>query len=167
MSEIKRGALQSPASTARTVDTIVRHVQNIDAAGNVIGSGSNIVLTDDAGLALIPDTQNTGMYVIPATGAQTKYFYLSWDGSLITELINLRYLVDQAVTLAIELQILALGALNWQPLPAHTAAMAADGTSQEMNSNYPLREMITEGTQFRVAATTGGAANIGIQAVRA
>ena len=40
MSEIKRGALQSPADTARTTDTIVRHVQNIDAAGNVVGGGS-------------------------------------------------------------------------------------------------------------------------------
>jgi len=41
MSEIKKGALQSPADTARTTDTIVQHVQNIDAAGNVIGGGSD------------------------------------------------------------------------------------------------------------------------------
>ena len=41
MSEVKRGSLQSPASTARTSDTIVRHVQNIDASGNVIGGGSD------------------------------------------------------------------------------------------------------------------------------
>jgi len=33
MSEVKRGALQSPAGTARTVDTIVRHVQNIEGGG--------------------------------------------------------------------------------------------------------------------------------------
>lgn len=41
MSEVKRGALQSPADTARTSRTVVRHVQNIDAAGNVIGGGSD------------------------------------------------------------------------------------------------------------------------------
>jgi hypothetical protein len=40
MTEVKRGALQSPADTARTTDTVVRHVQNIDEAGNVIGGGS-------------------------------------------------------------------------------------------------------------------------------
>ena len=40
MAEIKRGALQSPADTARTTDTIVRHVQSIDASGEVVGGGS-------------------------------------------------------------------------------------------------------------------------------
>ena len=125
----------------------------------------SLILTDVDGTELTADTQNKGLYVIAATGAQTKYFYLSWSGLLTVELINLRYLVDAAVTIAVELQVLALGATNWQPLPAHTSGLAADGTSQEMNSNYPLRELITEGTQFRVAATTGGAADIGIQAV--
>lgn len=126
----------------------------------------NLQLTDPAGTPLTPDPNNSGMYVIAATGAQTKYFYLSSGGMLVAELINLRYTIDQLVTLAIELQVLALGAANWQPLPAHTSGtLAADGTSQDMNSNYPLREMITAGTKFRVAATTGGAGNIGIQAV--
>ena len=41
MAEVKRSALQSTADTARTSDTIVRHVQNIDGAGNVIGGGSD------------------------------------------------------------------------------------------------------------------------------
>ena len=40
MTEVKRGALQSPADTARTTDTIVRHVQSIDASGEVVGGGS-------------------------------------------------------------------------------------------------------------------------------
>lgn len=40
MSGNKRGALQSSAKTARTTDTVVRHTQPIDAAGNVIGGGS-------------------------------------------------------------------------------------------------------------------------------
>jgi hypothetical protein len=41
MSEIKRGALQSPADTARTTDTIVRHTQVIGADGNPMPSGAS------------------------------------------------------------------------------------------------------------------------------
>ena len=41
MSEVKRGALQSPADTPRTTDTIVRHVQPIDSEGNVIGESKD------------------------------------------------------------------------------------------------------------------------------
>lgn len=40
MSEVKRGALQSPADTARTTDTIVRHVQVIGADGKSMPSGN-------------------------------------------------------------------------------------------------------------------------------
>lgn len=41
MSEVKRGALQSPADTARTTDTIVRHAQVIGADGNPMPSGAS------------------------------------------------------------------------------------------------------------------------------
>lgn len=41
MGEKKRGALQSKASTAKTADTVVRHVQNIDGAGQVIGGATD------------------------------------------------------------------------------------------------------------------------------
>ena len=41
MSEVKRGALQSPADTARTTSTIVRHVQPIGANGSPIPSGAS------------------------------------------------------------------------------------------------------------------------------
>lgn len=41
MGEVKRGALQSPADTARTTDTIVRHVQSIGANGSPIPSGAS------------------------------------------------------------------------------------------------------------------------------
>ena len=37
MSEVKRGALQSTASAAKTSDTVVQHVQQVDAEGNVPG----------------------------------------------------------------------------------------------------------------------------------
>lgn len=41
MSEVKRGALQSPADTARTTNTVVRHVQNIGANGSPVPSGAS------------------------------------------------------------------------------------------------------------------------------
>jgi len=40
MSEVKRGALQSPADTSRTTDTIVRHTQIIGANGSPMPSGA-------------------------------------------------------------------------------------------------------------------------------
>ena len=41
MSEAKRGALQSPASTARTTSTITRHVQVVDSGGKVMPAGDS------------------------------------------------------------------------------------------------------------------------------
>lgn len=41
MSEVKSGALQSPANTSRTTDTIVRHVQPIGADGEVTPAGTS------------------------------------------------------------------------------------------------------------------------------
>lgn len=41
MSEVKRGALQSPADTARTTDTIVRHVQIVGDDGTPMPSGTD------------------------------------------------------------------------------------------------------------------------------
>ena len=41
MSEVKRGALQSPVDTTRTTSTIVRHTQIIDAGGKVQPAGDS------------------------------------------------------------------------------------------------------------------------------
>lgn len=41
MSEVKRGALQSPANTARTTATVVRHVQHVGANGSPMPSGAS------------------------------------------------------------------------------------------------------------------------------
>lgn len=41
MSEVKRGALQSPADTARTTGTIVRHTQVVGAEGAPMPSGAD------------------------------------------------------------------------------------------------------------------------------
>ena len=55
---------------------------------------------------------------------------------------------------------------NWQSTPAYaTGEYAGDGTSQELNVSYPLRDLIVSGTNLRVAATVGGACNIGVQVV--
>lgn len=127
-------------------------------------AGDILKLTDANRYVLTKDTYMTGMYVIEATGAQTKYFYIS-HGDLYGELVNLRYLVDDAVTLDIELQSIALKAGNWQPSPAHSTGVMAATDAQKLNTNYPHREIISTGSQMRVAATTGGACNIGVQAI--
>lgn len=127
-------------------------------------AGDILTLTDSSRYVLTKDTYMTGMYVIEATGAQTKHFYIS-HGDLYGELVNLRYLVDEAETLSIELQSIALKAGNWQPSPAHSTGVMAAADAQKLNTNYPLREIITTGSEMRVEATVGGACNIGVQAV--
>ena len=127
-------------------------------------AGDILTLTDSSRYVLTKDTYMTGMYVIEATGAQTKHFYIS-HGDLYGELVNLRYLVDEAETLSIELQSIALKAGNWQPSPAHSTGVMAAADAQKLNTNYPKREIITTGSSMRVAATVSGTCNIGVQAV--
>lgn len=64
MSEVKRGALQSKASASKTSDTVVRHVQNIDLTGNVIGGGSEafddeVITVADSAVGLTSGTYLT------------------------------------------------------------------------------------------------------------
>lgn len=64
MSEVKRGALQSKASASKTSETVVRHVQSIDAAGNVTGGGSEafddeVVTVADSAIGLTSATYLT------------------------------------------------------------------------------------------------------------
>ena len=127
-------------------------------------AGDILILTDANRYVLTKDTYMTGMHTIEATGAQTKYFYIS-HGDLYGELVNLRYLVDEAVTLSIELQSIALKADNWQPSPAHSTGVMTAADAQKLNTNYPTKEIITTGSSMRVAAAVSGACNIGVQAV--
>jgi len=121
-------------------------------------------LTDDSGTVLTEDTQMPGMYNITSAGALTKYFYLPVNTISAIEIIDMLFTVDSAVTLSVELQCLQLGAANWQPVPAYTTgAYAADGTSQEMNSSFPLRHVIPANNEYRVMATVGAACDIGVQ----
>lgn len=62
MAEVKKGALQSPAKTARTEDTVVRHVQPIDAKGNVIGGGSDAYAFESIAVAASAVGLTSGTY---------------------------------------------------------------------------------------------------------
>lgn len=129
----------------------------MDLAGNIL------VLTDASRYVLTEDTYMAGMYIITAAGAGTEHFYIS-HGELFGELINIRYLVDSAVTLTIALQSVALSATNWQPSPAHTKTFST-ANAQKLNTNYPNREILATGSSMRIAATVSGACKIGVQAI--
>lgn len=121
----------------------------------------SLSLTDDAG---IPISNTDGIHTIEATGAQTKYFYLSHDGSLRGEILNIKYTVDASVTLTPTLEIYIGSA--WIAIPAHSAsAIAAGGNSQKWNGTYPTRELIVNGMKIRLSIATGGAANIYAQII--
>lgn len=126
--------------------------------------GKILVLTDASRYILTEDAHMAGMYTITATGAQTKYFYIS-HGDLFGEIVNIRYLVESAVTLSIELQSIALSATNWQPSPAHSTGTLSAADAQKLNTNYPNREIIATGSSMRIAATVSGACTIGVQAI--
>lgn len=127
-------------------------------------AGDILVLTDANRYVLTEDSYMAGMYVITAADAGTEHFYIS-HGELFGELINIRYLVDSAVTLAIELQSVALSVANWQPSPAHTTGTLSAADAQKLNTNYPNKEMIATGSSMRIAATVSGACKIGVQAI--
>jgi hypothetical protein len=120
-----------------------------------------IPLTDSVGVNL---TGTNGIFAIIATGAQTKYFYISYDGLLHGEIMNIKYAVDDAVTLVSDLEVY-IGS-SWIPIPAYyTGVITDDGSSQEWNGSYPLRELITNGIKIRVAVTVSGAATIYCQVI--
>ena len=162
MAEVKRGALQSPANKARTSDTVVRHVQIIDANGAVQPANKPSPLVLTGGTA--EDTQMAGMYYKTMGAGGDATFVLPVNSTNEVEIIDILYNVDSAVTLAVEVQALAQGAANWQPIPAYTTgAYAADGTSQYLNSAFPLRHILGKGNQYRVVCTVGDACDVGVQ----
>ena len=166
--EVKRGALQSTAGTARSTNTVVRHAQIIGADGNAApsGKGKASILNNASGTALALDTEMPDMYVITASGAGDVYFYFPVDSTNVVELIDAYFQASAAVTLSVWLEVLAQGAANWQAVPAYTTgAFAADGTSQDMNAAYPLREFLGIDNKYRFKCTVGGATDIGVKAM--
>lgn len=121
----------------------------------------SIPLVDDAGAAI---SAINGIHTIEATGAQTKYFYISYDGDIRGELLNFKYTVDTAVTLTPTLEIYIGSA--WIAIPDHTkATLASDGTSQKWNGTYGARELITKGMKMRLSIAVSGSANIYAQVI--
>jgi hypothetical protein len=162
MAEIKRGALQSKASTAKTSDTVVRHVQIVDAHGNVQASGKAgfLVLGGADGV----DTNMPGMYYIDMVGSGDATFVFPVDANTVYEIIDMKWVVDSAVTLTPTIEAKALGASNWPEMPVYTyGTYAADGTSQLLNSAHPLRHMIAPGNEYRAVLNVSGACKVGLQ----
>ena len=71
MSEVKRGALQSTASAAKTSDTVVRHVQQVDAEGNVPGIHHGHLKTFGFHESIGHSETNTDITVERAKGRKT------------------------------------------------------------------------------------------------
>ena len=117
-------------------------------------------LTTSDGSAI---TNVSGIHSIDATGASTKYFYISYNGLMRGEILGVKYTVDASVALTGNLQVYVGSA--WLDIPDHTNALAAGGASQKWNGKYVNRELITNGTKMRVAATVDGTATIYCQVI--
>ena len=117
-------------------------------------------LTTSTGTAI---TNSNGIYTIAASGASTKYFYISWDGSVNGEILGIKYTVDASVELIGNLEVYVGSA--WIPIPDHTNTVAAGGASQKWNGKYVNRELITTGTKMRISTTVDGAADIYCQVI--
>ena len=149
-----------------TIATDDVNLAAIKTAVEALDNVSALVLTDNVPATLTEDGQMDGMYTI--TGAGPHYFYLPINATNAVELIDILFSVNSAVTLLIELQALAQGAANWQPVPAYTTGtFAADGTSQELNSAFPLRHVTHIGNEYRVEATVSGTTTVGVQVMGA
>lgn len=134
----------------------------VDEGGNAQTSGKSdsLVLTGGDG----EDAQMAGMYYKTMSGAGDAIFVLPVNTTNAVEIIDVFFAVDAAVTLSVELQAKALGVANWPPIPAYTTGTyAADGTSQELNSSFPLRHIIKKGNEYRLVCTVNGACNVGAQ----
>ena len=139
---------------------ILRIIVDESGAASPEGSYGALVLTggDDE------DTYMPGMYYKTMTGSGDATFVLPVNTTSAVELIDVFFRVDAAVTISFQLQALSLGATDWQPVPAYTTpTYAADGTSQELNSSFPLRHIIAAGNEYRTVCTVSGACNVGVQ----
>jgi hypothetical protein len=120
-----------------------------------------IKLTDSAGASLTEHSYVTNAYSI--TGAGPHYFYL--PTTMRAELTGLRFWNSSAQTLSVKLEI-RTAASTWQEIPAFTSGViAADGSSENINTSYPLRAFLVPGVEMRLAATVGGATTTAVQAV--
>lgn len=124
-----------------------------------------ITLTDSNGVELTPDNDMTSMYVqftLDPAGA-TFDWYLSWDGSLDMELVNIRVASNAAVAIpSYGLYYYALGA--WKSVPAYATSLTGLQALAGMSTSYALTEDVMSGSKLKFSVTTEGPCSIGVQA---
>ena len=151
-----------------TIATDDVNLAAIKTAVEALNNVSALVLT--GGVGVTEDTQMEGMYYTTTPTSDVQYFYLPENATNAQEIINILFAMkkDDAETLSIEFQALQQGATNWKPIPAYTTGeYAGDGTSEDINSAFPLRHVIAAGNQYRVVATVGGSCTVGVQVMGA
>ena len=120
-----------------------------------------IKLTNAAGVILTEHAYVKSAYSI--TGAGPHYFYI--PASMRAELVGLRFWNSSNKTLSVKLEI-QVGATTWQEIPAFTTGtLANDGTSENINTSYPLRSFLIPGVEMRVACTLGASTTTTVQAI--
>lgn len=121
-----------------------------------------IPLTTSAGVLLDYDTDMTSMQTLTATGAETLDFYLSWDGRLNIELVNIRVACDTSVVISYNLYYYALGA--WKSIAPYATSLTGAQALAGISTSYPLVEDIVSGTKIKFSVVTAGACTVGVSA---
>lgn len=122
----------------------------------------NIILTNSTGTEIDHDTDMTSMQTLTATGAETLDFYLSWDGKLSIELVNIRVACDTSVVLSYNLYYYALGA--WKSIAPYATSLTGAQALEGISTSYPLVEDIISGTKIKFSVVTAGACTVGVSA---
>lgn len=124
-----------------------------------------MTLTDANGLELTPDTDMTSMYVqstLDPVGA-TMDWYLSHNGELDAELVNIRVVSNASVAVtSYGLYYFALGA--WKSAPAYSTSLTGAQALAGISTSYALTEDIPSGSKLKFSVTTAGACTIGVEA---
>jgi hypothetical protein len=140
--------------------TKASQVQNVDNEGNLgdINRATAVVLANLSGIALDEDTDMNGLYtiVLSGGGAQDADFYIPVDDVNVNEQIVFKLRVNSAVVLnTADFQTYAQGAYITDP--AYGAGpVAADGSSEEWTSMFPLRDLMNKGNKHRVRVNVAG-----------
>lgn len=122
-----------------------------------------IILTNSTGtVELDHDKDMTSMQTLTATGAETLDFYLSWDGKLSIELVNIRVACDTSVVISYNLYYYALGA--WKSISPYATTLTGAQALAGISTSYPLVEDIISGTKIKFSVVTAGACTVGVSA---
>lgn len=119
-------------------------------------------LTDINGVSLPHNSDDPEFQYITTTGAETKYFYLDWEGKIAFNLANIRITTSSAVILDAIVQGYVNG--SWREIPAYATGTLTTAQAQQLNTLYPLIEIIPRKTKIRLAATVDGITTILVNA---